>query len=222
MTLTFIKKTEHEEQNFQETSTNLNYFINSCLETSLKQAILKTTSTGYIKEQVIVYNQEEYGFFIKDSNNYFKNKSEIETTISNKFKEKLTYCLDDFNIFKEQGYEINLNNIFTKMLLTEQVIIAEVTLNMSASIRNTQLLQTEYSTRINYPLLDHHRLLEEYVEEQQKSEFFLISYFAEKMHENQIPYTINYAGEETIIIQITLPDNNEEFEEDLKMRFAIK
>jgi hypothetical protein len=222
LSLTFIKKTESNTNTNLETNQEINYFINTCIEASLKQAIITTTKIGYIENELLIHNQKEYGFFIKDSNKYFKNKIETESTISKKFKEELILCLDDFNPIKEQGYDVRIYDIITKVLLTEQVITAEATINMTASINNMNLLQTKYVTTINYPLLKYHDLLEEYVQEQINSEFFLISNLAQRMHQHQIPYAINYAQDETIVIQITLPDNNNQFKENLIMRFAIK
>lgn len=199
---------------------DFDYYLDVCTENSLKSAIVELVSTGFVEDELFVFENNEYGFFIKDSNVFFKSKIDLESSLSNLVNIKLKDCLDNFEHIYETS-NVEINNIDSNITLYSESVFLEVSLNTSMTVGQTSILKREATSAFSYPLLRYYDLLNEFIEEQRNSEFFLISLLVETLNQNNINYAITYAGDNVVLVTLSLPNSVGVFNEDLIMRFAL-
>ena len=123
-------------------------YVGNCLELTTKQAILILASQGgYIKipNDVLMFKEANTNIiYLYDYNDYpgpYYDKlldiSDWELEISSFIEENLPYCINGFEQFKKQGYEIDFGSVKAETTIRDSDVIVRIKYPLNITTKTT-------------------------------------------------------------------------------------
>lgn len=211
-----------EFANFNNNPNDVNYIIDNCLEISLKQSIIQGAEKGFKNQTSIVFENQEFEYYLIRPIFLFPNITRVEEYLSKISEEKLNTCLQKLNELETKN-EIKYFGTKNQIKINKNDVTINAELNITITSNNNQeFTNKNYAKKINYPLMETYQILNDFMTHQQKNqEYFQISYLADLAYKNNLKYKINYANQQTIAIQLEIPDKTKTLNQNLIVRFAL-
>ena len=145
-------KTGTIEEEVSESAT-LKGFVENCIEEVAVPALyLQGLQGGYIYPPEDSFQMEEYNYRISYLYSLGKNnvpsRTQMQNDINRYINENLDSCLDNFNVYKEQGYDISLESINTKSTIGLNDVFIKVNYPIILTKGNTREEVNEFSSTI--------------------------------------------------------------------------
>jgi len=198
-------------------------FIDSCIKQVVEDGIVWVSLQGGYYEVMNGYNYSfisvPYYFHLGDNN--FPEKNIIEKEFSKYINDNLLKCVNNFEAFREMGYEIITEDISSDTSLGKTI---NIEINFPITIKKgestTKIKDFYYNQDFNFDKL--YNILLDFAEEHQKNpDFVPIGYLSLLAYQNDFTYDLIYEDNKTVIYSFNLNDLFEE-EKILIFNFASK
>ena len=146
-----------ESQNIIPIKDSANFFTQTCLDNTLKEALDKLGENGgyiYRKPELkIQYTQDyEFTFLYIDRHNFLPDLAHLQSDIEKYINDNLRYCLDDFADYEKQGWSIKIPEIKSKTTIAENDVIVSVEFPAEFTRDKLSFKLDKFYTRNNLPL----------------------------------------------------------------------
>lgn len=120
-----------EQQNIISVKDSANFFTQSCLKQTLKEALDRLGENGgYIYRNSnlkIQYTEDHmFTFLYIDRTNFLPDSAAVEQDIEKYIGEKIRYCVDDFANYEKQGWNVEIPEIKSKVVIAESDVAASL------------------------------------------------------------------------------------------------
>jgi hypothetical protein len=131
-------------------------YIQRCLATSMKQGVEKIAKNGGYHESTQILKESSFGvpFWFMDNMSITPSRRFIEEQISLEIQQGLQTCLDNFQVFIDQGYtvESTREGLLVEVEILENHINAKASLNKKISKADTSIQLDSFSEKMEMPL----------------------------------------------------------------------
>jgi hypothetical protein len=215
-----------EELNIEKTSNtgSVKEFITNCIDqVGTKGVFFIAKRGGYYDKVLEGYTRDEIliPYYYKNGVTNFPELSVVESELGIYVEKQLDSCLLGFGSYKNQGYDIETEEIVAETKINENDVL--VTINMPTTIiRGEETTELDsFSNTINFNLHEKYTWAEEIIIEQESNNnFFPLGYITKLAEHNKFTYLINYVGDDSIILDITPIDKYKG--EQFTYTFALK
>ena len=147
----FLVSTNKEVKQPQEvySGNSIQSYVQSCIESTAKAAITHTGKQGgYYKLPLLEEYNTPYYFYDKKST--IITKEEIEKELSSYINNELFFCLQNFQVFKDQGIKITSQEVSTTTLLKPDSVMFDITFPVSFEVGGTKKEIVTFSTIVSH------------------------------------------------------------------------
>ena len=131
----------------------VNEYIDGCLEQVGNEAVLQTSlQAGYytLPEPFLIYNYIEFiPYLYEDGKHKLLKMETIENEISNYIRDEIDFCLDDFEFFREKGFDFSMGKPKANTKIREGKVTIDLNYPITVRKENSVTLLSEFSFATN-------------------------------------------------------------------------
>jgi hypothetical protein len=218
------------QDEFQFNSNYVKSFIDNCLQESAYDAMHTVFSQGgyyqypleldtfkFVEEEEVLTLPV---YFSTDQIEY-PSLNMIETEVATATKDYLFECFDDFDSFKEQGYEVKTSiSLVTVSFSSKTVISLKLPLTISDDDQMIEL--NEFIITVPFNFKDKYEDIEDYLEEQKKNpQSLLIGKLSSFAYDQNYEFSFSQFGNSGSDVLVDFVYENPLSNELLNYRFAL-
>jgi len=167
------KKTEVETSTtLPFTFESIKLFINSCLDDTAENGIyFLGLQGGYYDSDSIISGELKLKipYYWYQGEDKMPSKEEIEIELSRYVKDKLPECINDFDEFKKQGYEINAGDINVISKINEEDVDVKLEYPIESTIGSEVFKIDEFLLNLDFNFNEKYNIVKRIMEEQKKT-----------------------------------------------------
>lgn len=210
------KDNKDDSNDININSNPINSFIQSCLDETLKESIEYIgLQGGYYNDPVIsvYYIYHNIPFYWFDGKSEVPEKDTIEQEISEYVSDNLVYCINDYKIFDNSGYEIETDsiNVNSVTILDNEV---KVSINAPITIKTGDKIveYDEFSSVTRSDLKKAYDISKQIIEEQKNTPNEMpLGYISELANTNGFKFETITIEDSDVIYTLLFGDQNKPF-----------
>ncbi len=202
----------------------VNAFVEACLGRELNDGIILISSQGgYYKTP----EPEYYSYPFKIPYYYYQEiekipgLDDIEAGLSSYINDNLPACLDNFESFRDKGYDIDAGGMLVKSRISDHGIVAYLEGSLTVK-KGTMIITLDNISTSRYSKFGElYSMIMDIMSEQRKDYNSIpISYMATASYENNLSYELTYLGDGSVIFKYML--NESVLDKSLVYSYAVK
>lgn len=228
----FISQSEEfniiEDNSITKTNSKvstISEYVALCLENSTEKSIIENLKQGGYKNvpnQYIPYFNSQIPIYLQYENLQIPTISVIENELENSIEEPFLKCINDFNTFKSNGYNITYTNPSFDVVILNDTIQTNTffPLNIIENSNSNTLNIEQFNSNLEFNFSRYYDLVTKFVNYNFDNEINAIptSYLNEISYKNDFLYVVSPQNSEMIVYSFTF---NEDEDNYLNYQFAI-
>lgn len=186
-------------------------YVESCAENSLAQALHMTALKGgkINPEPAKNFYTLEIPYYW-NGQNHMPEISRVENSINHELRLEMEKCLDNFSVYKNQGYSIITGELRPKTKLLENRVRADINFPLNVKQGNTTKRIENFQVFIDSDFKKAYDTLKQIMDEQEKTpDSVPIGYISYLADEHGFSFqTINMQDESEVFFSFTFPGQN--------------
>ncbi|MFC1682021.1 hypothetical protein ACFL0X_00185 [Nanoarchaeota archaeon] len=199
-------------------------FISQCLkETSVDAIYFVSSQGGYYKIPGFYYEDSsiKVPIYYDSGNKNVPGLGLIEDEFENYVIENIDDCIDDFKLFRENGFDFEKGEVSVRV----NILGDEVVFNLDYPVRITKGDIDErlnsFREKIGLDFTEKYKLVKKVADNYERDPSYIpFSYLTLLSYENDFTYSISHANEDIVVFSLVF--NEPVLEEPLIYSFAIK
>ena len=180
-------------------------YVESCLKSVSENSIGVIGIQGGYYEHPEYYLQDRYFFYpyyFYNNRNIMPSKSLIEKEISKAISKGLPYCVNDFLVFRKQGFTIEDGSINAMTVMTDRSVLIDVVYPINIKNEKQSILISNFRARVPVRLGTIYKIAENITNQQvEDSEHLCLSCIMDIGEENNLNFRFtSYENNETLFV----------------------
>jgi hypothetical protein len=227
----YIRSVPEEEMEVEEERAReavlltepIKMYVEGCIKETIKDVLVSTGQQGgyfVLPQDSTEGMYENTAYFFREKNKLFPSREIISKELSKSFDNIFTYCLDDFEPFRQQGYTFEYDTVSSDILIQANDILIEIDFPLKItkgdSITEISSFSASSETvRLNEIL----NSIEAFVDEQIEDTEYICFYCIDQITEKGLTVDMTTWHNDTMIFTVT-DEKSMIFDEPYKFTFA--
>jgi hypothetical protein len=199
--------TKGKVTNVQDTSslsTSGKAFIESCIERTGEEAILFVSEQGGYYDLPELHDEDLLvPFYLHEGENKLLTKNELELQLSFYMDNQLSYCLQNFVHFEEQGYNVEQMGVVTDTSISNDSVIFDVALPVTFQQGEAEVNMDSFSVLVPARLGLVYSTIDEFMKlEEEDASLLCVSCLFEVLSDDNMRAETTYVDDEVVMFTI--------------------
>ena len=226
----YFTTTGEEDQSEQAPSSldtsSVQSYVDSCLESTLRDAILYTSMQGgYDTAPEDSYDISYFSvpyYHTVDSGDISPAKEKIESEISAYIETGLEQCAGNFSAFTNQGYTISGGEIQAAAAINDMNVIAEVKYPLGIQSGESSATLEDFNAQVDLPIGRMYEISRQYINKQEENPNFVrVTPLLDICANNNLTFETLY-DHDTVVFTLIDPSTRAGGNADYSYSFAVK